>query len=89
MLALHSTPRSPSRHSSAQGAVVSAEGGEGAAVSAVWAEGGGGRGGGGPSSCGIVSPSLSLVQELQSSEGAPLSPRERSGLGGGGGNVSN
>ena len=50
---------------------------EGAVFSAVWAEGGGG-----PSSCGIIS--MSLVQELQSSGGAPLSLIERSELEGGG-----
>ena len=49
-----------------------AEGGEGAVVSAVQAEGGGGDSGW-PYSCGIISPSPLLVQELQSSEGAPLS----------------
>ena len=45
---------------------------QGALDSAVWAEAAGGEGGGGPSSCGIISLSLSLVQELRSS-GGPLS----------------
>ena len=47
----------------AQGAVVSAvqaEGGGGQYSSAEWAEGAGGEGGGGPSSCGIITMSLVL-----------------------------